>query len=87
MFKPTLFIIGLGAFVFLSMLIFYSAFFSNNTKDYVGWIVLAVSFIVGIGVGLLLAKLSKLGLAVLAGWGGVCLGLVLWSAFLYKINS
>jgi hypothetical protein len=87
LFKPTLFIVGLGAFVFLSMLIFYSAFFSSNTADYVGWIVLACSVIVGIGIGLLLAKLSRLGLAVLAGWGGVCLGLVLWSAFLYKINS
>ena len=87
MFKPTIFIVGLAAFVFLSMLVFYSIFFSSNTKDYVGWIVLAVSVVVGIFVGIVLAKLSKLGVAVLAGWGGACLGLVLWSAFLYKINN
>lgn len=75
------------AFVFISMLVFYSAFFSDNTKDYVGWIVLAVSVLVGILVGLILAKLSKLGVAVIAGWGGVCLGLIVWSAFLYKVNN
>lgn len=75
------------AFVFLSMLIFYSAFFSNNTKDWVGWVVLSCSILVGILVGFILAKMTKLGLAVLAGWGGATLGLVLWNAFLYKTNS
>lgn len=87
LFKPVIFVLGLVAFVFLSMLFFYSVFFNANTKAYVGWIVLSVSAVVGILVGLLLAKFSKLGLAVLAGWGGACLGLVLWSAFLYKTNS
>jgi len=87
MFKPTIFILGMGAFVFISMLVFYSAFFSSNTESYVGWIVLAVSVVVGIIVGLILAKLSRLGVAVLASWGGACLALLLWSAFLYKINN
>src|SRR5207248_8622567 len=54
LFKPTIFILGLGAFVFLSMLFFYSVFFNSNTQPYVGWIVLSVSIVVGIIIGLVL---------------------------------
>lgn len=87
MFKPAIFLIGWVGFTFLVMLVFYSAFLSNTTETWVGWLVLAGAVIIGAFVGLLLAKLTKLGVAVLGAWGGACLGLVLWSAFLYKINS
>lgn len=43
--------------------------------------------ILGTVVGLLLAKFSRVGVTVLAGWGGLCLGLILYSAFLYKFES
>jgi hypothetical protein len=42
---------------------------------------------VGAVVGIFLAKVSRAGVAVLAGWGGLCLGLILYSAFLYKTES
>lgn len=87
LFKPAIFLLGMSAFVFISMLFFYTVFFDAKTQDYIGWIVLTISVLIGILVGVILAKLSKLGVAVLSGWGGVCLGLILWSAFLYKINS
>ncbi len=48
---------------------------------------LCLSTIVGIIVGIFLAKVSRAGVAVLAGWGGLCLGLILYSAFLYKTES
>lgn len=87
LFKPAIFIIGLTGSIFLLMLMFYSIFLSNNTKTYVGWIILIVSIIIGVAVGFVLVRLNKVGVAVLGGYGGACLGLVLWNAFLYKINS
>jgi hypothetical protein len=77
----------MSAFVFLSILFMYSTFFNDKTEAVYGWVTLTVSLVLGIIVGILLAKISKLGVAVLAGWGGFCLGLVLWSAFLYYIKS
>lgn len=87
LFKPVIFLLGMLAFVAVSLLFFYSIFFNQNTKSYVGWIVLGCSGAVGILVGILLAKLSKVGVAVLAGWGGICLFLIVWSAFLYTVHS
>jgi ABC-type uncharacterized transport system permease subunit len=87
LFKPTICLMGALAFVAVSLLFFYSVFFNANTKSYVGWIVLSLSLILGTIVGLLLARVSKLGVAVLSGWGGVVLGLIFYSAFLYKFES
>ena len=87
LFKPTICLMGAMAFVAVSLLFFYSVFFNANTKSYVGWIVLVISLLLGTIVGLLLARVSKLGVAVLSGWGGICLGLILYSAFLYKTES
>lgn len=87
LFKPTICLVGTGAFVFMSLLFFYSVFLNENTKSYVGWIVLSVSVVIGAIVGIFLAKVSRAGVAVLAGWGGLCLGLILYSAFLYKTES
>ena len=87
LFKPVIFLTSMAAFVFLSLLFMYSTFFSNNYSPTVGWITVIVSILLGIIVGIILAKLSKIGVAVLAGWGGVCIGLMLWNAFIYKSNS
>jgi uncharacterized membrane protein len=54
---------------------------------WVGWLILILSVLLGTVVGLLLARASRVGVAVLAGWGGLCLALVLYSAFLYKTES
>lgn len=87
LFKPTICLLGALAFVFISMLFFYTVFFNSNTKTWVGWVVLSASVLVGTIVGLLLAKMTRVGVAVLAGWGGFSLGLILYSAFLYKTES
>ena len=87
LFKPVIFLVGMLAFVFVALLFMYSTFFDQNTSAAAGWITLVVSVLLGIVVGIILAKLSKLGVAVLAGWGGFCLGLVLWNAFLFYSKS
>jgi hypothetical protein len=87
LFKPVIFIAGVMATVCLVWLIFYSTFLSSSTKSWVGWVVLGVSIVVGLLVGFLFIKFIKLGVFVLAGFGGYTLGLLLYNAFLYKIDS
>lgn len=87
LFKPTICLIGTFAFLVVSMLFVFSVFFNRDTEAWVGWIVFAVCFILGCIVGLLLAKLSKLGVAIIAGWGGFCLGLILYNSFMYKLDG
>jgi len=87
MFKPVLFIAGVVVAVALVLLIFYSTFLKSNTKAWVGWVVLACAVLLGLGVGALFVKVSKLGAFVLAGWGGFSVALLIYNAFLYKMNS
>ena len=87
LFKPVIFISGIIATVCLVWLIFYSTFLSSSTKSWVGWVVLAVSIVVGLLVGFLFVKFIKVGVFVLSGFGGYTLGLLLYNAFLYKIDS
>lgn len=87
LFSVLLFLAGVLITVGLVMVIFYTTFLSDNTKSWVGWVVLGCSVLLGLLVGWLFIKLAKLGAFVLAGWGGFSLGLLLYNAFLYKINS
>ena len=87
LFRPVLFLAGLFLTVCLVLLIFYSTFLKSTTKQWVGWVVLGCSFILGILVGVLFAKCAKVGAFVLAGWGGFCVSLLIYNCFLYKMNS
>lgn len=87
LFKPTICVIGTLVFMIVLSLFIFSLFFTRNTPAWAGWLVLAIAFVVGCIVGLILAKISRLGVAVVAGWGGFCLGLVLYGAFLYKADN
>ena len=42
---------------------------------------------IGILLGYLFYKLSRIGAFIIAGWGGYSFGLLLYNAFLYKVNS
>ena len=87
LFAPILFIAGILLGVALVWIICYSTFLSNNSKGWVFWLVLGISILIGLLIGCLLFKLSRIGAFLLAGWGGYCLALLLYNAFLYKINS
>jgi hypothetical protein len=69
----------------LVWLISYNTFLKDNDKTWVFWLVVGISALIGILIGVLLVKLSKLGAFLVAGWGGYSLGLLLYNAFLYKI--
>lgn len=87
LFKPTICLVGMLVFVIFICLFIFSVFFDRNTPNWAGWVVLSISVVVGAIVGLILAKLSRLGLGVLAGWGGFCLGMMIYAAFLYKLDG
>lgn len=87
LFKPVLFISGMLVAIFLVWLIFYSTFLSNNTKTWVGWVVLIGSILLGLLIGAIFVKIAKLGAFVLAAWGGFSVGLLIYNAFLYKMDS
>lgn len=83
LYKPVFFIAGCLATVFIILLIFYSTFLTSNTENWVGWTVIACSILLGLLVGFIFMKVSKLGAFFLAAWGGFSLGLLIWNTFLY----
>jgi hypothetical protein len=87
LFRPVIFIGGVLLSVSLIWIIFYSTFLSENSKGWVGWVVLVGAILFGLIIGCLLIKFIKIGAFILAAWGGYALGLLLWNAFLYKTNS
>lgn len=87
LFRPVLFIAGMILAISLVWIIFYSTFLNENTKPWVGWVVLIGAVIFGLVIGCLMVKLVKLGAFILAAWGGYALGLLVYNAFLYKMNS
>lgn len=69
------------------LLLFYTTFLKTNTKEWVGWLMLALSLIIGLVVGFLMTKLQRVGAALLAAWGGFMAGLLLNETVLYLFKS
>jgi len=86
-FNATLFIITALIVCGLILFIFYATCLQDNTKSWVGWLMLSVSVILGLLAGFLMVKLEKFGAALVAGWGGFCLGVVLNETVLYLATS
>jgi len=87
LFGIAIFIICAFVTVFLILLFFYSIFLEDDTKEWVGWVTLGCAVIIGLIVGFLMFKLQRIGAAVLAGWGGFMVGLILNETVLYKAQS
>lgn len=81
--RAILFFVGLAATVFITFVIFYSTFLKDNTEDWIMWVTLAGSALVGCLIGWLLTKLVRFGGAVLAGFGGFMLGMLINETWLY----
>lgn len=87
LFKPTVCLVGTFAFTMIASLFIFSVFFTRDTSNTTEWIVFSVCIVGGIVVGLVLAFFLRLGVGVLAAWGGFCLGLILYNLFIYKIDN
>lgn len=86
-FKPILFIVSCFTTFCLVMLLSYSTFLSNNPKAWAGWVTLAVAILLGLLLGWLLLKFIRIGIFLVAAMGGYSVGLLIYNAFLYKMNS
>jgi len=88
LFKPTICIVGSLVFIVLSSIFFFSVIFNGEVQSETWmWVTFALCCLVGFIVGILLAKLSRVGVAVLAAWGGVCLGLICYNAFFHYMDG
>lgn len=87
MLKPTLFITGMFIAMFVIVFIFYTTFLRTNTEQWVAWAVLAGAGVAGIILGYIFQRFAKVGAFSLAAWGGFSLGLILYNAFVYKLNG
>ena len=87
LFMVTLFIVGAMITVFAILIIFYSTFLKDDTASWIGWLVLVLSIILGLGVGWLCTKIARFGAAILAGWGGFMLGVLINEMWLYIYGS
>lgn len=87
LFRPAICLTGTVATTFILLFFTYEVILNNHPPEWEGWTTLAVSILIGLLVGWFLAKVVKLGVALLAAWGGVSLGFICYSAFLYKIHS
>lgn len=86
-FKPAICMAGTLAAAGLITFFSYEVILSAHPPEWAGWTTLAVAVVIGILVGVILAKIAKVGVALLAAWGGVSLGFICYSAFLYKLHS
>ena len=87
MLKPTLFIIGVFTTAFIVLYIFYTTFLSQATEQWKFYVTAGVAIFGGLIVGYFLAKFAKVGAFLLAGWGGFTIGIILYNAVFYKVNS
>lgn len=85
--KPTIFLVGAIAIILVLSVLLFTVFLDANSSSTTEWVVFGVSCAIGIVGGLLLAYLARFGVALLSAWGGVCLGLMLYSSFVYKIDN
>lgn len=85
--KPTICAVGTIVFVLLASLFLFSVMFDRDSSETWEWVIFGICCLLGIIVGVLLASLVRFGVAVLTAWGGVCLGLMLYASFVYKIDN
>jgi hypothetical protein len=83
LFNVAVFIVTTMIVTGLILFIFYATFLESNTEAWVSWTVLALSILLGLVCGFFMVKLEKFAGALLAGFGGFCLGVVLNETCLY----
>ena len=83
LFKAAIFIVTTICVAFGIMLLFYTTFLDDTTESWVGWTVLACAILIGLVAGFFMMKIERVGAALLAGWGGFLVGMLLNETVLY----
>jgi hypothetical protein len=86
-FSAAIFLATTLAVVAVILLVFYTTFLKDTTEDWVGWTVLICSILIGLVAGFFMLKIKKFGAALLAGWGGFMVGVLINEMALYKVGS
>jgi len=78
--------IGVLTATFVSCIFFYAVYANATTdpKEFFYW--LGGGVVAGIVLGCILCKKQKAGVALLAGWGGITLGLMVDEMFVYRFG-
>ena len=87
LFKPIVYIVALSVVTSLILVIAYNTFLLNNSKTWVGWLVLAFAVLAGLAAGCCIIRIIKVAIFLVAAWGGFALALLIYNAFMYKMNS
>lgn len=87
LFKVALFIVSAIAVAGLLLFICYATFLSDNTEVWLGWTMVGVSVALGLVAGFLSVYLENYAAAILAGWGGFLLGVMLNETVLWLANA
>lgn len=82
--KPAVCFAGFLTSILVSCFIFYAVYVENESDVADFWYFLGGGALVGIAVGLLMSWAVRVGAAVLAGWGGVCGGLILYESIIFR---
>jgi len=82
LFKVVLFVTAMSVVTAGGLFICYSSFLYKDDREWVAWTVLSVMIILGILAGVLMLKLMRFGIFLLALWGGFLLGQLLWTSFI-----
>ena len=87
--NATLFLVGSVAVAAIGLFFTFSLIENRNSKpkEYVEWIIVAAFILFGIAIGSLLVKYRKIGVGILAGWGGVMIGFIITTMFANSITS
>ena len=83
------FVIGLVGFLASSTFLLSASFWvleqtNASPPDYTQWIILGVSLLLGGLIGYLLVKSRKIGVAIMAAWGGATVGFILTTTFVIE---
>ena len=81
--KPSICFITFLTCIVVSLFIFYACFLTAIEITPVFWYFLGGGVAGGLVVGILMAKFVKIGAAILGGWGGFALGLILNESLLW----
>jgi len=84
--KPAVCFAGFLTSILISCFIFYAVYVEDESDIADFWYFLGGGAAVGIAVGLLMCWAVRIGASVLAAWGGVCGGLILYESFIFRAD-
>jgi len=87
LFKIVLFLTTMALTICAGMFFCYQFFLYKEHASWVGWTILVFWILIGIAAGFLMLRVLRFGIFLLAAWGGILLGQIIWTSFVYYTAS